>query len=501
MTVLNPGRHLWVGCVGTELDATTREHLDELRPGGVVLFGRNIESAAQVRRLIAELRSLLGEHLWLAVDQEGGRVVRFAREVTVFPGNGALGAVARKDLEQATAWAFEQGVVAAQELRALGIDVNFAPVADLSRVPENPSVGDRSFGSDPAIVSTLVRAFVDGHLQGGVLPTLKHFPGLGDAVVDSHLELPIVATGPDEATLDPFRAGIESGCPLVMTTHTQFDGLSGLPATFSRQVVEELLRDRLAYRGCVVTDAIEMGALGCHYSIEDAAQRAVGAGHDVLCVGTPDREFQRRTRDSLRDFFASDSGDAIGRASSARLDALERPMQQSIEANATDLAQRIAERAITVLRDPERLLPLDAAPFLALPSWRARTAAEDEPAAPGDRLRGESFEELRSRAPSGVVTMDYDADVGPEVLGALARQVVDSSTLVVALLDLRFLEGQQRMALQALQWHERVIFVLLGDEHDAACLPRSAQNATVICTHGFRAVHQQALAGIFWRGE
>jgi len=186
---------LWIGIPAPRLDAETAAHLDAVRPGGIVLFRRNVESAAQVCELIADLRARLGEQLLVVVDQEGGAVVRFEREATVFPGNLALGAIAMTDRARALDLARRQGRVSAAELRALGIDGNLAPVCDLTVRADNPGVGCRSFGGDPALAGDLAAELVRGHLEGGVFPVLKHFPGLGAADRDSHEALPRVGRG------------------------------------------------------------------------------------------------------------------------------------------------------------------------------------------------------------------------------------------------------------------------------------------------------------------
>ncbi|NNL85735.1 MAG: beta-N-acetylhexosaminidase [Myxococcales bacterium] len=289
------GQMMWVGIPGPTLDAATRRQLESIRPGGVVLFERNIETREQVRELCANLRKWSKSSIRIAVDQEGGRVSRFGCGVTPLPEAAALGADAGADLARAIARVRRDTAIVARELCALGVDVNLAPVADLAIGPENPALSGRCFGADPELVAGLVRACVEGFRQGGVAPTLKHFPGLGGAHDDPHLELARREGPVGEEALRPFRAGIAAGCPYVMTTHLVVAGTDETPATFSPRLVKDLLRGELGFRGRVITDALEMGAVAGE---RDAAERALRAGHDVLCVGSADIDVQQRIRES-----------------------------------------------------------------------------------------------------------------------------------------------------------------------------------------------------------
>jgi beta-N-acetylhexosaminidase len=286
---------MWVGIPGPVLDGATRRQLEAIRPGGVVLFERNIETREQVRELCESLRRWSESRIRIAVDQEGGRVSRFGCGVTPLPGAAALGEGAGADLRAAIARVRQQMAEVARELCALGVDVNLAPVADLAIGPENPALSGRCFGADPALVAALVTACVEGCREGGIAPTLKHFPGLGGARADPHLELARREGPVGEAALRPFRAGIAAGCPFVMTTHLVVAGADETPATFSPRLVKDLLRGELGFRGQVITDALEMGAVA---GDRDAAERALRAGHDVLCVGSADLDVQQRIHES-----------------------------------------------------------------------------------------------------------------------------------------------------------------------------------------------------------
>jgi beta-N-acetylhexosaminidase len=265
---------------------------------GVILFSRNVESAEQVAGLCGALKTRAGRPLLLSVDQEGGRVARLrARHgFTELPPMRALGA--RGD----AALAREVGVVLGRELRAVGIDLDYAPVVDVDTNPANPVIGDRAFSSDPEVVARLGAALAQGLQSQGVAACAKHFPGHGDTAQDSHLELPRLPHGLERlrrVELPPFRALARAGVAAVMTAHVVFEALDpGRPATLSARALR-LLREECGFQGPVLADDLEMKALFAHYPVEEIVVEAVNAGVDgfLLCHGA---EVQHRALEALR---------------------------------------------------------------------------------------------------------------------------------------------------------------------------------------------------------
>ena len=249
--------------------------------GGVVLYGQNIRDPEQVAELTASLRAERPE-LIVATDEEGGDVTRLeAGSGSSFPGNFALGAVDDPALTRRV------GAAIGGELAAVGIDLDLAPVADVLVDPASAIVGVRSFGSDPQLVARQVAAFVEGLQSVGVAACAKHFPGHGETVADSHLELPSSEAGLDvlrERALPPFAAAIEAGVRAVMTAHIRFGAFGEAPATWNSAVVE-LLRTELGFDGVVMTDALEMQGAGGPEGVDHSAVRALAAGADALCLG------------------------------------------------------------------------------------------------------------------------------------------------------------------------------------------------------------------------
>jgi beta-N-acetylhexosaminidase len=249
--------------------------------GGVVLFARNIRDPEQVAALAGALRAARGE-LLVATDEEGGDVTRLeAARGSSFPGNLALGAVDDVALTRRVAASI------GGELAAAGIDLDLAPVADVVVDPAAAIVGVRSFGSDPQLVARHVAAYVEGLQSVGVAACAKHFPGHGEAVGDSHLEVPVVDADLETLrtrALAPFVAAVAAGVRAVMTAHVRFTALDDEPATLSPCVIG-LLRSELGFEGVVMTDALEMQGAGGPAGIEKSAVRALAAGADALCLG------------------------------------------------------------------------------------------------------------------------------------------------------------------------------------------------------------------------
>jgi beta-N-acetylhexosaminidase len=246
--------------------------------GGVVLYAWNVRDGDQLRSLTDALLAERPE-LVIAIDEEGGDVTRLeAREGSSYPGNWALGVVDDAELTRAVAGAM------ASDLTSAGINLDFAPVADVNTTADNPIIGVRSFGSDAGIVARHVAAFVEGLEAGGVAACAKHFPGHGDTLEDSHLELPTVDTLRPEALL-PFRAAIDAGVTAIMSAHIRVREIGDEPATLSPALLTDLLRGELGFTGVAITDALEMKAISATVGVEQGAVQALAAGADALCLG------------------------------------------------------------------------------------------------------------------------------------------------------------------------------------------------------------------------
>lgn len=295
------GQTLVIGFEGHTLPEDVREDLQAGRCGGVVLFARNIATPEQVRALCAEVYAAANEgHQplpFVGVDQEGGRVQRVREPMTRWPAMGKVGATRQVE------WAAQVGEALGLELDALGFNLNFAPVVDLDTHPDNPIIGDRSFGADPELVSRMAGAFVAGQTIAGVVSCAKHFPGHGDTTVDSHLALPVVDHPLEflrKRELVPFARLIAAGIPMIMTAHLRIPAIDTVhPMTLSESGIGQLLRVRMRYNGVVVSDDLEMAGVADHYSIEECITLGLRAGVDLFLV-CRDREKARRAWDRLQ---------------------------------------------------------------------------------------------------------------------------------------------------------------------------------------------------------
>jgi beta-N-acetylhexosaminidase len=273
-----------VGFAGKSLDDELRGLL-ERGVGGVIAFARNVGEPAEVLELNRAIKRAAGRPLLLAVDQEGGQVARLRRGFTELPPMRVVGEAADPTLAR------ELGGVLGRELRAVGFDMNFAPVLDVDTNPKNPVIAARSFGRTPELVSEMGVALALGLREAGVAACGKHFPGHGDTHQDSHLELPRLShdlARLERVELVPFEAAAKADIAALMTAHVVFEQVDAeLPATMSRKVLTGILRERFGYDGLIITDDVEMKAIADNFGPEEAVLLGLGAGVDhFLCCHT-----------------------------------------------------------------------------------------------------------------------------------------------------------------------------------------------------------------------
>ncbi|MEO6117244.1 MAG: beta-N-acetylhexosaminidase, partial [Pseudolysinimonas sp.] len=317
MTVtLSAAGTLMPGFEGTDLPEWLRLRLSN-GLGGVCLFATNVASPGQLRELTDAIRAA-NPLAVIAIDEEGGDVTRLFQDVgSPYPGAAILGRLDDVSLTRAVAERV------GRQLRAVGVTLNFAPDADINSSDDNPVIGTRSFGADPALVARHTAAWVDGLQSTGVAASAKHFPGHGDTATDSHLALPVVDLPLSvlrERELVPFAAAIEAGTATIMTSHILLPQLDEVPATFSPRILGELLRGELGFTGVIVSDALDMRGASGTTGIPDAAVRALAAGCDLLCIGTANTDPQLGEIEAAVAAAVSD-----GRLNAARVaDALSR---------------------------------------------------------------------------------------------------------------------------------------------------------------------------------
>lgn len=347
-----------------DLGPNERDLLQHPGVAGVCLFRRNLRGVAQGREFVEAVLDAAGRPLIIAIDQEGGGVVRLD-DVSVAPSAMALGAADDTELSE------RLGLATARGVRRIGVNVDFAPVADVQSNPANPVIGDRAFGADAHHVARHVAAFVRGLQAGGVAATLKHFPGHGDVSVDSHLALPRLDA--DHGRLrslewPPFEAGIAVGAAAVMTGHLLVPALDPEhPATLSRATLEGVLRGALGFDGVLFSDALDMRAIAERYGVPEGAVLAVAAGVDVPVVANRSPAEHLEVLDALALAVTEGRLDAERlRDAQARVDALlaaypngarggDATSDAASDASDAAAEREAARRAITALGAPPRL--------------------------------------------------------------------------------------------------------------------------------------------------
>ncbi|GAP62996.1 beta-N-acetylhexosaminidase [Ardenticatena maritima] len=497
------GDHVLLAFEGTALDQAVRERLLAWRPAGVTLFRHlNIESPAQVRALTDAIqqvaREVGGAPFLIAADQEGGQLAAIGEGVTALPGNMALGATGSDDL------AFRAGEVIGRELAALGVNVNYAPVCDVNSNPHNPVIGVRSFGEDPHEVARLAAAMIRGMQRQGVAATAKHFPGHGDTAEDSHRKAPVVPHGRDRlARMEwvPFAAAIEAGVRLVMTAHVAVPSITGqetLPATLSSAVIEGVLRRELGFEGVVVSDALDMHAIRQGEGLILDSLAAVLAGNNLLLLG-PQVDDQARVVRALQQ--ALERGlwpSAQARAGTHPVRQLRRWVAEQAPQPTLDVlaceahrrvAQEIAERSITLVRDENHVLPLR-------PSASARIGVfvpqpvDLTPADTSSTVRLQLGRALRRFHPL-VCEYIFPPDPGEDEIASLVEQARIFDYVIVATQNAWQQPAQADLVRALVAAGVQPIVVALRLPYDLTAFP---QVRTFVCTYSLQPPSIEALA-------
>jgi beta-N-acetylhexosaminidase len=499
------GQKLMLSFVGTEPAPDILATLERQHVGGLTLFRHNnVANPAQVRTLADALQRAAHASgqppLLIAADQEGGTLQAFAN-TTPFPGNLALGATRSEELAR------QAGHAIGRELAAMGINVNYAPVCDVNVNPQNSVVGPRSFGEDPDLVARLSAATVEGLQSAGVAATAKHFPGHGDTATDSHYGLPVLLHDMARlrrVELPPFAAAIRANAKLVMTAHIalpNYNGGANVPATLSAVILRGLLRGELGYAGVIISDALDMQAIQQGPGFMDNLIAAAAAGCDLLLFGSRFND-QRAVHAAL--VHAVQQGrlarDDVMASAQRVLDLKEwcrqaatPPLEVVGCAEHRALADEIAARALTLVRDTAQRLPLrlpsGARLAVILPRPQdltpADTSSYEEPAL-ASALRA-----YHANADEFVIPMQpSDSDVT-----ALREMMAAYDLVVVATINAGDHPGQAALVNALLARGLAVVAVALRMPSDLQAYPSAP---TYICTYSLQPPSLHALARALW---
>jgi Beta-glucosidase-related glycosidases len=424
-------------------------------------------------------------------------VIRFFREVTIMPGNMALGAIGSSEL------AYQQGDLTAKEIKSIGFDINLAPVVDVATNPDNPGITIRSLGGDPHKVAELAVSLIQGTQSRGVGAVVKHFPGKGAASKDAHFDLPKVDLSWDELHdihLFPFRECIKNGVAGVMSSHVIYSNLPGVdevPATFSSALIKDYLRAKLGFQGVIFSDDLEMGAITKFFPFEEAVVKTIQAGHDMALICS-DYEKQRSALQSLITACEQDKNILSGMEDSLeRIQRLRDFCQvhqyqdvQSTSLASTTLAKKIAEQSITLIRGqaPVPIKPGEVDTIYAIIPVLAKLESIEDGFETGEN--NFIVKTLQDRFSGAIKTALVSLDPSQEEIAKVVEEAQDAELILAFIFNAKFYPGQ-KLLLETLKAHpQKSIFILIRNPFDVQYLDT---NLTTFITYGYRKVQIEAV--------
>jgi beta-N-acetylhexosaminidase len=495
------GQLLMVGFWGSTPSQEIIDLIQRYRVGNIILFSRNVRDASQVLELTQSLQMIAkeaGHHypLLIAIDQENGIVQRLGEAATIFPGNMALGAIGSEEM------AYKLALATGRELKALGINMNLAPVVDVNNNPANPVIGVRSFGEDPQQVARLGSAMVKGYHTAGILSCLKHFPGHGDTAVDSHLVLPMIPYALrrlEALELLPFRSGIEAGAESVMIAHVSFPALTQhdmLPATLSSAIVQGLLREKLGFNGVILSDCLEMKAISETLGTQLAAVMALQAGIDLVLVShhyTQQRESIEAIREAVQTHKLSPQ--ALQQTAQRVLRLKARALSWNDLLGSTTLPSSIGSEAhvqlqnqayelsTTLVRNEDALLPLrlnsEERIVVLSPQRNTMTMVEDRYYS--DDTLAALIEQYHANV-SILPVPSQDARKGHSYYDALLQTTSASDVFIVATVNAHLDEQQAELVRYIISSGQRIIGIAVRNPYDLLAFP---QLSTYLVTYEY----------------
>ncbi len=466
------GQHFFTGFAGPHMTETFIRNVQEHKIGNAILFEYNVESKEQLKRLCSEITELIeaetGIKPLIALDQEGGAISRLREDATIFPSAMAFAASGKPELAR------EAGRITAQELRAMGVTLNLAPVLDVNSNPLNPVIGVRSYGDDPQAVARFGTEAAKGLMEGGVLCCAKHFPGHGDTAVDSHIGLPVVDK-PHEALaaceLKPFQAAVDKGVPAVMTAHILFPALEPdrLPATMSRRIVSGLLREQMGFRGLVLSDCMMMDAVAAHFGTVPGSVAALQAGVDMVFVSHDAALAAQAALAGLCALAGGQLDSAAFEASTRRILAEKAKLAPDIPSLAhvgsaahRAVSERVTRAAMTLVQAAPFTLGVKPL-FVGCARFRPTLAANPEDAS-------QCFPEAMRALLGGTAVATPPDPTEAEVEAALSH-ACEHTSIVIGLFNAVACPGQRALASKAAELGLPVCAVALRAPYDLQTLP------------------------------
>lgn len=465
----------------------------DYKVGNIDLFSRNIGSIKETANLMNDIQKNMidttGIPAFISIDQEGGMVSRIREGAAFFPGNMAVGAA---DMEEST---FKEGKAVGEALRAIGINFDLAPVLDVNNNPQNPIIGTRSYGDNPLKVASLGVDFIKGIQSKKVVAAAKHFPGHGDTSIDTHLKMPLVSYGLDRLQrieFYPFRQAVHAGVDAIMTAHIVYSALenNNLPASLSYNVLTNLLRKDMGFKGIIVTDCLEMDAVMSNFGIEKASVLAVKAGADMLCI-SHHLDVQIKSINAIKNAVLSGEigTERIDESVQRIIDMKEKydlfknpfPGMDRLDGiinnpDYLNYARKVSEKSITLVRDLNKLVPLKDKKIVAISTEPAiLTGAEDEikkkftfSEAVKEKFGGKAF----------VIPLNPDKDMIERVCIACK----DTDRVVIGTYNAILYPGQVKLIDEIKKCSKNIVAVLLRNPYDLMVLDGVS---TCICAYEY----------------
>ena len=485
------GQMIIAGFPSLEVDDQARALVSDYQVGNFILFARNMNTAEQVANMCGGLSDMTFEKTglapFIAADQEGGLVSRITEGAALFPGAMALASCATEEEIR------QVGKNCGEMLRAMGVNVNFAPVLDVNIEPLNPIIGIRSFGDEPQRVADLGSAMAEGMVEGGVIATLKHYPGHGNVAVDSHLDLPTNDTDPallENTEFLPFKQSFDLGAPAIMSCHIRFPKIDpDLPATLSPAILTDLLRKKQGFQGLVFTDCMEMEAIQKGWGSAEGAVLAVLAGCDILCIS----HHVEAVRDACDAIYEAVQSGRIPRAriqeTYDRIVAAKTRMglthKQEVRAQQAhelvyapekvELHKRLSRSSVTLISGDGSLVKNAKAPLFLSPVTKASTGVEDA------EHNGLSFAYLASKALGGSF-MDIDREPDQAQREQILQAAKGQDVVVLAVQNARFRPGMRNLIEELGKLDCKLMVVLLAGPWDVSYM---APADAVLCIYEY----------------
>lgn len=471
------GQRMVVGFSGTDIDHDLLDLIQNYKIGNIILFKHNITSISQLKQLCQDIKILVKKHTgynpFITIDQEGGMVTRLGEDGVNMP--GAMAIAATDCIENS----YIAGKITGQQLKEVGVNFNLAPTVDVNSNPDNPVIGVRSFSDMPDEAAKYSEAMVKGLMDGGVLASAKHFPGHGDTHVDSHLGLPRIEKTLEElevCELIPFRQVIQAGIPSIMTTHILFPKLEpeSIPATMSHRIITGLLREKIGFKGLIVSDCLEMNAIKKYYGTVKGAKMAIEAGVDLIFISHT-AKVAREVSDYLTKSLEQEKISL-----SETLESVERikEYKKAVEnfslinndfnlKNGKKVAKQILFDSITPVQMPTSILPdIGKNPLFIGPSlFRATNVSNKEekeinfPKYLAERFGG-----------TGIISLP---DPNDEQIQSFINNVEKYTSVIIGTYNGHLYPGQVNLINQLAKKHQRVIVIALRNPYDLRNLPKN----------------------------